>query len=221
MGAASLCAAAAGRAVHGRALSPCLDQKIARLYHGTFHAVAAGGKNLPPPPADPVTEPWSRSTAAAAKMNAQAPPVFTRWPEPQSPASREAAPAAPTGLCVIARRCLLMDRRGVRQLARRGASWCLSRTTSSTAAGEAAARRERVLVMRCAYARAPVSAVCGSGEPQESHNGLEGLCHRGPRVERNGMYAVSRFSPRYIVEVKMQLQPFRLHARLRTAAGNL
>ena len=40
-------------------------------------------------------------------------------------------------------------------------------------------------------------------------------------VMANGMYAVSRFSPRYIVEVKMQLQPFRLHARLRTAAGNL
>ena len=110
MGAASLCAAAAGRAVHGRALSPCLDQKIARLYHGMFHAVAAGGKILPPLLADPVTEPWSCSAAAAAKMEAQPPPVFTRWPQPQSLGSSDVAPAAPTALCVVARDLLAMDR---------------------------------------------------------------------------------------------------------------
>ena len=107
----SVSAAAAGRAAGGRALPPCLDHKIARLYHGTFHAVAAGGKILPPLPADPVTEPWSCSAAAAAKMEAQPPPVFTRWPQPQSLGSSGIAPAAPTGLCVVARDLLLrMDR---------------------------------------------------------------------------------------------------------------
>ena len=106
----SVSAAAAGRAAGGRVLPPCLDQKIARLYHGMFHAVAAGGKILPPLLADPVTEPWSCSAAAAAKMEAQPPPVFTRWPQPQSLGSSDVAPAAPTALCVVARDLLAMDR---------------------------------------------------------------------------------------------------------------
>ena len=157
--------------------------------------------------------------AAAAMMEAQAPPVFARWPEPRLLASRHAAPAASTALCVVARGHLPMDRPRVKQLARHGASGCLWRTPSYAAAGEAAPRRELALVIRRAYARAPVSAVCGSGEAQESHNGLEGLRHRGPRVERNGMYAVSRFSPRHIVEVKIHLQPFQRCGNLRTTCS--
>jgi hypothetical protein len=112
--------------------------------------------------------PLSRRGAAAVTMKEAQAPVYARWSEPQSSASREAAPAASTALCTSARGCLPMDRRGVRQLARRGASGCLWRTPLRAAAGGAAARQEHALLVRWPHARAPVCVVCGSREPQES-----------------------------------------------------
>ena len=109
-------------------------------------------------------------------MEAQTLQGFTRWSDPRSPASSDVVPATSTKESVVARGLLPKDRRGVRHLARCGASGCLRRTPSHAAAGEAAGRREHTLVVRRAYARALVSAVYGSGEPQESRNGLEGLC---------------------------------------------
>ena len=103
--------------------------------------------------------------AAAAMMEAQTLPFFAWWPVPQSLASRHVTPASSSALCVIARRCLPMDRRGVRQLARRGAAGCLWRTPLRAAAGGAVARRERALRMLRAYMCAPVWAVCESREP--------------------------------------------------------
>ena len=99
-------------------------------------------------------------------MEAQTLQGFTRWSDPRSPASSDVVPATSTKESVVARGLLPKDRRGVRHLARCGASGCLRRTPSHTAAGEAAGRREHTLVVRRAYARTHLSVQCVG---QESH----------------------------------------------------